>query len=1092
MSESSDTNSTPRSGDVVVDTSPGGNSSPQGGVDTTSERPGLDADEMRRRRLAKINSSNANVTSVNSMTDLSSSQPIMAAKLPATIIGIDPAFRDGDTLSTTTTHGPPPSIKSKRPHTTMEESLFSLARTVCGSNVKFLCSTDEQFATNTKSFLGSAILESCVRIYQRDETREAIKRIVSSEGNVKAYSCLLFLFELNQSSLHKKNELVSSQSDAICNLKLELLSQIERFSLRYSVLTLSNYFANDEVAICDAGNSVLYHLLLEKSESWSFMVAMASAIKSEFSHKIFATVFGSLLQTLCTVITLNSSVVNPKASATLSMLGNLMEVQIPTTGLSSDKPGGGMMCKPFSELIVKLDNWIPPPLTPAEGREIQKLSVLGPFLSVSCLNEDEPTYAASVVPTGLSDFKDMSVSKQIQQKILQVRTQQHQLVRTLLVNQSTRANILDLLANFLTRNTKRAQLSPDPSSLATHGFMLNLMYILCELEVKVTLDKVDPDYLVHPKSRFSLADESLMKMSSPQLSEYRESLKSASDPRFPTECFFLTLYGTHICFIPAIKHHLFVIRTYKQLKAVLADAEKQQQRMSNSFVEGRMRDLRAQLESYYRNVVTLGAVLMEENLLSMIFHFYSKVMDLLLMMVSEPSSTKDIFGSVQTPVLPLAQQVSKQFAAFPSFIIEDVADFVNFVVRHSPSTVSTDTVSGRSLVNFLVTFSCSPNYISNPYLVAKLIEIIFYLNPTSNTLNSLYQQILDHREAVVHFAASLTRFYVSIESTGGTNEFYDKFSIRYHLTIIFQSMWNHPSHKLSMVNTLNSEGKEIVRFVNLLINDTTFLLDESLECIKRIHETQQLIKNTSEWNKLSREQQASRRKKLHEDESQCRSYMTLVNETLNMFHYLTREVQKPFLLPEIIGRLAAMLNSYLSQLVGPNYKELNIENRDKYGFQPKGLLDQITDLYLHLDSPELIEAIAADDRSYREEIFVNADETLCRVGLKTPAEMERFRRIASEAKQCYLNNIQMEEDFEDAPEHYRDPITQALMTDPVQLPSGKVMDRSVLTRILLDSAIDPFSRQPLSPDSIQECPQLKAEIENWKRNRTLTPSNNRN
>ena len=452
------------------------------------------------------------------MTDLSSSQPIMAAKLPATIIGIDPAFRDGDTLSTTTTHGPPPSIKSKRPHTTMEESLFSLARTVCGSNVKFLCSTDEQFATNTKSFLGSAILESCVRIYQRDETREAIKRIVSSEGNVKAYSCLLFLFELNQSSLHKKNELVSSQSDAICNLKLELLSQIERFSLRYSVLTLSNYFANDEVAICDAGNSVLYHLLLEKSESWSFMVAMASAIKSEFSHKIFATVFGSLLQTLCTVITLNSSVVNPKASATLSMLGNLMEVQIPTTGLSSDKPGGGMMCKPFSELIVKLDNWIPPPLTPAEGREIQKLSVLGPFLSVSCLNEDEPTYAASVVPTGLSDFKDMSVSKQIQQKILQVRsflkvfiltnlinysnmtivasglpdtlllcyrTQQHQLVRTLLVNQSTRANILDLLANFLTRNTKRAQLSPDPSSLATHGFMLNLMYILCELEVKV-------------------------------------------------------------------------------------------------------------------------------------------------------------------------------------------------------------------------------------------------------------------------------------------------------------------------------------------------------------------------------------------------------------------------------------------------------------------------------------------------------------------------------------------------------------------------------------------------------------------------------
>ena len=55
------------------------------------------------------------------------------------------------------------------------------------------------------------------------------------------------------------------------------------------------------------------------------------------------------------------------------------------------------------------------------------------------------------------------------------------------------------------------------------------------------------------------------------------------------------------------------------------------------------------------------------------------------------------------------------------------------------------------------------------------------------------------------------------------------------------------------------------------------------------------------------------------------------------------------------------------------------------------------------------------------------------------------------------------------------------MSDPVKLPSGKVMDRSVLTRILLDSAIDPFSRQPLSQENVEECPELRAEIENWKK-----------
>jgi ubiquitin conjugation factor E4 B len=42
-----------------------------------------------------------------------------------------------------------------------------------------------------------------------------------------------------------------------------------------------------------------------------------------------------------------------------------------------------------------------------------------------------------------------------------------------------------------------------------------------------------------------------------------------------------------------------------------------------------------------------------------------------------------------------------------------------------------------------------------------------------------------------------------------------------------------------------------------------------------------------------------------------------------------------------------------------------------------------------------------------------------------------------------------------------------LMEDPVTLPSGKVMDRPVIMRHLLNSSTDPFSRQPLSEDMLQ-------------------------
>ena len=38
-----------------------------------------------------------------------------------------------------------------------------------------------------------------------------------------------------------------------------------------------------------------------------------------------------------------------------------------------------------------------------------------------------------------------------------------------------------------------------------------------------------------------------------------------------------------------------------------------------------------------------------------------------------------------------------------------------------------------------------------------------------------------------------------------------------------------------------------------------------------------------------------------------------------------------------------------------------VRNPEKYGFEPKKLLDKITDIYVHLHSPEFAEAVAADE-----------------------------------------------------------------------------------------------------------------------------------
>ena len=55
-----------------------------------------------------------------------------------------------------------------------------------------------------------------------------------------------------------------------------------------------------------------------------------------------------------------------------------------------------------------------------------------------------------------------------------------------------------------------------------------------------------------------------------------------------------------------------------------------------------------------------------------------------------------------------------------------------------------------------------------------------------------------------------------------------------------------------MLSPSRSSGKQFVRYINMLINDTTFLLDESLESLKRIHEIQEEMKNKEQWDQLPR------------------------------------------------------------------------------------------------------------------------------------------------------------------------------------------------------------------------------------------------
>ena len=74
---------------------------------------------------------------------------------------------------------------------------------------------------------------------------------------------------------------------------------------------------------------------------------------------------------------------------------------------------------------------------------------------------------------------------------------------------------------------------------------------------------------------------------------------------------------------------------------------------------------------------------------------------------------------------------------------------------------------------------------------------LIFVNRHSSRLHDL---VTSHPSGPKILASSLMRFYTDVESTGASSEFYDKFTFRYHISIVMKSMWDSPIHKLAILN----------------------------------------------------------------------------------------------------------------------------------------------------------------------------------------------------------------------------------------------------------------------------------------------------
>ncbi|XP_056895728.1 ubiquitin conjugation factor E4 B isoform X1 [Takifugu flavidus] len=735
---------------------------------------------------------------------------------------------------------------------------------------------------------------------------------------------------------------------------------------------------------------------------------------------------------------------------------------------------------PVCSLITSLPLWCPKPLSSGCGRELQRLSYLGTFFSLSVFAEDDIKVGEKYFSGPAITIENTRVVSQSMQHYLEsARGDLFKMLHNILLNGETRESALNYMAALVNYNVKKAQMQTDDKLVSTDGFMLNFLWVLQQLSMKIKLETVDPYYIFHPRCRLVVSPEetrlkATMEELKSWLTELNEDPRKFSEPKFPTECFFLTLHTHHLSILPSCRRYIGRLRAIRELNRSVEELKNSESQWKDSPLASRHREMlkrcKTQLKKLVRAKACADMGLLDENLLRRCLQFYSTVIQLILRMVDPayPNIT-----------LPLNPEIPKSFAALPEFYIEDVTEFLLFIVQYSPQVLYEPCV--QDIVTFLVVFICSQNYIRNPYLIAKLVEVLFVTNPAVQPRTQRFSEMMEnHPLCIKQLVPALMKFYTDVEHTGATSEFYDKFTIRYHISTIFKSLWQNLAHHGTFLEEFNS-GKQFVRYINMLINDTTFLLDESLESLKRIHEVQEEMRNKEQWDQLPREQQQSRQSQLTQDERVSRSYLALATETVDMFHILTKQVQKPFLRPELGPRLAAMLNYNLQQLCGPKCRDLKVENPEKYGFEPKKLLDQLTDIYLQLDCARFAKAIADDQRSYSRELFEEVISKMRKAGIKSSIAIEKFKLLLEKVEEIVAKNSQSEMDYGDAPDEFKDPLMDTLMTDPVILPSGNIMDRSIILRHLLNSPTDPFNRQPLTESMLESVPELKERIHTWMR-----------
>lgn len=743
------------------------------------------------------------------------------------------------------------------------------------------------------------------------------------------------------------------------------------------------------------------------------------------------------------------------------------------------------------------------PKDPSNGMQYQK-TLLGAVLSVSCLLKTPGVVEGHgyFLNPSRSSPQEMKVQEaNIHQFMGQFHDKLHQILKNLLQRPGeTRHLLLSWLGGCLHANAGRTKIWANQmpeiffQMYASDAFFLNLgsaLLKLCQPFCRPRSPKLltfNPSYCALKE----LSEEERRTRNVHARGLDKETCLIPASPQKPVESAQSYSLLTENLILTQLTLHLGFHRLHEQMVKMNQSLHRLQGTWREAQVTGgpAAEQLRDQFERLMTVYLSTKAAATQPAMLQCCLNLQASTAALLVQMGMGNQ------GPEHVPLcFPLPPLHSSTLCCVPEFFAENLGDFFIFLRRFADEVLESSAESLEQVLNFITVFMGNVERMKNPHLRAKLAEVLEAVMPHMEPAASgSAQPIMFQRERVFcaychapHLAEALITVFVDIEFTGDPHQFEQKFNYRRPMYPILSFMWGKESYRESIKHlaVYASENLEamnpplFLRYLNLLMNDAIFLLDEAIQYLSKI-KLLQLERDRGEWEGLAPDARREKESSLQMFGQLGRFHNIMSNETIGTLAFLTSEIKGIFVHPFLAERIISMLNYFLQHLVGPKMGALKVKDFSEFDFKPQQLVSDICTIYINLgDEENFCATVPKDGRSYSPTLFSQTVRVLRKIN--KPGEMIRgFGLLADKIKSHADRQQQEEETFADAPDDFLDPIMSTLMLDPVLLPSSNVtVDRSTIARHLLSDQTDPFNRSPLTMDQIRPNEELKQQILQW-------------